>query len=63
VSPGPALDQHLHNLGVAALGGPVKRRELVIISGKNEARFMAIFSPFKRNILAIFARHYSDVTK
>jgi hypothetical protein len=32
--PSSTLNQHLHNLGVAPFGCPVKRRELVVISGK-----------------------------
>ena len=31
VDPGAAGDEHLHDLGVAALGRPVQRRELVVI--------------------------------
>ena len=31
VDPGAAGDEHLHDLGVAALGRPVQRGELVVI--------------------------------
>ena len=35
VDPGAAGDEHLHDLGVAALGRPVQRGELVVIPARN----------------------------
>ena len=32
VNPGPAGDQHLHDLHVTALGGPVQGGELVVVT-------------------------------
>ena len=34
VDPRSPGDQHLHDLHVAALGGPVQGRELVVVTGK-----------------------------
>ena len=42
VDPGAARDEHLHDLGVAALGRPVQRRELVVIPVCEESKFAFI---------------------
>ena len=45
VDPGAAGDEHLHDLGVAALGRPVQRGELVVIPECEKFKFAFICCP------------------